>query len=165
VLSAPSSAHSGGKAIPLVTDFTLTPAPSGWNASVTLVDFDGGEALDAVDVRLKGAGLTRLTPMIESATVGTYELGLPKAKPGPVKLELQMRTLPGGTEITDRNEAYDRTLVAGKPLHVAGSSPSGSGSGGGGSGVMVAGAGALILVLVICAMLALRSRAAATEPR
>jgi hypothetical protein len=59
VLSAPSSAHSGGKAIPLVTDFTLTPAPSGWNASVTLVDFDGGEALDAVDVRLKGAGLTR----------------------------------------------------------------------------------------------------------
>jgi hypothetical protein len=158
-LTAPSAAHSGGKAIPLVSDFTLTPAATGWSASVAVVDFDSGEALGAIDVQLKGAGLATLTPMVESARTGMYELALPKAKPGPVKLTLQMRTLPGGTEITNLNESYERTLLAGKPLHVAGAAPTGGESGGGSNaGMVVGGAGALLLVAVICTMLALRSR-------
>lgn len=165
-LTAPAGAHSGGKAIPLVSDFTLAPAASGWNASVTVVDFDGGEALDAINVQLKGAGLRTLTPMVESERIGTYELPLPDAQPGPVQLVLQMRTLPGGTEITNLNETYERTLVAGQPLHVVGAAPTGNGSGGGSNaGMIVGGAGALLLVAVICTMLALRSRPPATASR
>lgn len=161
-LTASSAAHSGGKAIPLVREFTLTPSTSGWDATLTVVDFDGGEVLEAIAVQLKGAGMTKFTPMVESETAGTYQLALPKAKPGPVKLDLQMRTLPGGTEITNLNETYERTLVADKPLHVVGSAPQGESGGGSNAGMIVGGAGALLIVAVICTMLAVRSRPPAT---
>jgi hypothetical protein len=39
---APAQAHSAGKAVVLVRQFTLTPAASGWTAAVTVADFDSG---------------------------------------------------------------------------------------------------------------------------
>jgi hypothetical protein len=154
-----SHAHSGGKAIPSVTDFTLTPAGQGWTASVSVVDFDGGEPLEAVDVQLKGAGLAKYAPMTETARAGTYERALPEAEAGPVQLALRFRTLPGGTQITDADETYQRTLAAGQPLHVVGSQGAANSDGGGsGLGMILGGGAALAVALGVGAALLRRGR-------
>jgi hypothetical protein len=162
VTSPPGLARPEGKAIPLVRDFTLAPAPPGWSASVSVVDFDGGEPLTGADVQLKGAGLPGLTPMRETESGGTYRLALPKARAGEIRLTLRIRALPGGSPVADFDDTYVRTLVRGEPLHIAGGTPPDAANDGADAGMFVGGAGALLIVAVICSLLAIRSRPPAT---
>jgi hypothetical protein len=43
--AGPVSAHSNGRAVVLVRQFTLQPSASGWVANVTLADFDSGSPI------------------------------------------------------------------------------------------------------------------------
>ena len=161
LVAGPASAHSGGKAIVLVEDFSIAPAGGGWTATAVLADFDGGGALRAVDVQVNGAGLTKLTPMVESDAPGTYTLALPKAAPGPVTVELDIRTLPGGTPVTPFKKSYSNTLVDGQKLSLASGKASPADGGGGSNTGMIAGvAGAVLLVAVLYGVFAMRKRTA-----
>jgi hypothetical protein len=159
-----SYAHSGPDAIALIRSFALTPAPQGWTASLTIVDSDSGTALPAVDVKLRGAGAPKLTSMVESTTDGTYTLALPKAKPGPTELHLQLRELPGGTDVLDFTESWTGTLEAGKPWLVVGSAPATGSGEGSATGPLAAGAGVLLLAGVGTALVLRRRRTGAPQP-
>jgi hypothetical protein len=57
---APASAHSNGRALVLVREFTLTPSTNGWTADVVAADFDSGAPLrnTAVTLTAGEAGAT-----------------------------------------------------------------------------------------------------------
>jgi hypothetical protein len=163
VISPAGLMQPGPEPVPVVRDFTVTPAGGqAWTATVTTGDLDGGEALPAVDVALKGGGLPRFTPMAAIGPPGTYRLALPQAGPGEIRFALRIRTLPGSSPVPDFDDTYVRTLVRGETLHVVGPAPSVPSQAGTDTGIVLGGAGAMLVVAVICSMLAVRSRPPAT---
>lgn len=164
--TTPAAAHSGGKAIVLVEALTIAPEGSAWQATAVLADYDGGGALEAVDARAKGAGLLKPTSMTETMTPGTYRVALPAAEPGPIRLTLDIRTLPGGTPVTRFTETFEGTLVADQTLSLVEnkSAPLDAGDGGGGNtGVLAAGAGG-VLALTAVALFTVRRRSGVPAP-
>jgi hypothetical protein len=164
VAAGSASAHSGGKAIVLVENLYVAPAGDSWKATAKLADYDGGGALTSVDATLVGAGLTKATPMVEISVPGTYELALPKAKPGPVDLTLDVRTLPGGTPVTTFSQKYSGTLVDGQTLSLTTGKVASSGGGGSNTGMIVGVAGAVLLVAVLYGLFSVRKKSAVPAP-
>lgn len=158
--ASPAGAHTGGKAIALVEDLTLNPAGTGWQAVAQLADFDGGGPLRAVDVQIKGGGLTAFTPMIESNTAGQYSLAMPKAAAGPVTIEIKVETAPGGTAVTSIDKTYTGTLAAGQSLNLVREKASGGGGGGSNTGMIAGVAGAVLLVAVLYGVFSMRKKSA-----
>lgn len=167
LLAGTASAHSGGKAIVLVEDLTIAPAGDGWKATAKLADYDGGGPLTNVDVVISGAGtgLTKPTSMTESEVGGTYTLALPNAKPGPITVDMSVRTVPAGTPVTPFKESYTNSLVDGQALSLtSGKAISGDGGGGGSTGMIVGVAGAVLLVAVLYGLFAVRKKSAVPAP-
>ena len=165
LVAGSAAAHSGGKAIPLVENLYVAPAGDAWKATAKLADFDGGGALIAADVKLSGGGLAKPTAMVESSVPGTYELALAKAKPGPIELTLDIRTLPGGPPVTTTVKTYSGTLTAGQTLSLTTGKPSSGGGGGGSNTGLIAGvAGAVLLVAVLYGLFSVRKKTAVPAP-
>jgi hypothetical protein len=157
--AAPAVAQPGPRTIPHVSSFDLVPAANGWTAFVHVVRLDGGEALRALDVRLKGPGRTMYTGMTETARAGTYRLPLPAAEPGRVRLALQVRPGAGDPRVARFDASYLRTLRAGDRLQVVASSPSSRSGDAARPGLFVLGIIGLLAVLFMCSVLAVRVRA------
>lgn len=164
LMAGSASAHSGGKAIPLVESLYIAPAGDSWKATVKLADFDGGGPLTGTDVKLRGAGLTQATPMVETSNLGTYEVALPKAQPGPVDVVLDMRTLPGGPPVTTTTERYSGTLVEGQTLVLTTGKVETAGGGGSNTGMIAGVAGAVLLVAVLYGLFSIRKKSAVPAP-
>jgi hypothetical protein len=159
-LSAGSaSAHSGGRAVVLVETLDVTPVEKGgYIATISVADFDGGGPLVNIDLQMKGGGQAAFVAMTPT-TPGKYELALPKAKPGPVTLDIKVRTLPGAEPVTDLDKSYSGTLVEGAPLNLTTGRVVAS-EGGGNTGMIVGVAGAVLLVAVLYGLFAMRKRSA-----
>jgi hypothetical protein len=128
--SSPASAHSAGKAVVLVRDFTLSPVPgSKWQATVAIADFDSGAPLQGTSVTIGiGAPAAKFVQLSPTSVIGQYQGVVGKAAPGSANFELRVRTVPGSPPVQPYDHTYPVTLVAGAPVHVV------SGAGGGGGG-------------------------------
>jgi hypothetical protein len=156
--ATPVAAHSGGKAVVLVADLTLTPSGSNWTASTTLVDGDSGSPIRGADVKALVGAPAKTVTMEQGTTLGSYVASLGALPAGPAHLELKVRTLPGAEAVVPYDKAWDFTLTAGQPVQVASET-----AGGGGSNValMLSVAGAVILLALLYGLFSLRRRTAA----
>lgn len=161
--AAPVAAHSGGKAVVLVADLTLTPAGDEWTASTTLVDGDSGSPIRGADVKALVGKPAKSVTLEQGSTLGLYTGSVGALPAGPTHLELKVRTLPGSEAVVPYDSSWDFTLTAGQPVQVASET-----AGGGGSNValILSVAGAVILLAVLYGLFSLRRRTAApTKPR
>lgn len=154
--AAPVSAHSGGKAVVLVADLTLSPEGSGWKASTTVADGDSGEPLRGVDIKALLGSPVRNVSLTQGSTLGNYVASLGPLPPGPTRLELKVRTLPGAEPVVPYDKGWDFTLTAGQPVQVASET-----AGGGGSSValILSVAGAVILLALLYGLFSMRRTA------
>lgn len=159
--ATPASAHSGGKAVVLVADLTLSPAGSAWTAATTLVDGDSGSPIRSADVKALLGSPARTVTLAPGSSLGLYTASLGAVPPGPTHLELKVRTLPGAEAVIPYDNAWDFTLTPGQPLQVASET-----AGGGGSDVALifSVAGAVILLALLYGLFSLRRRSAAPAP-
>lgn len=141
-MAGPAAAHSGGKAVVLVQNFTLDPAGESWQANVMLADLDSGSPiLGAKTVVLLGGEEIVLE---RGQAAGQYTGTLKGAKPGPVVLELKVRAQPGAEPVLPANERYNVELVAGESVVVA------KNGGGGGSNLpLIMGVAAAVLAVAL----------------
>ena len=161
--AAPVSAHSGGKAVVLVADLTVSPEGSGWKASTTLVDGDSGEPIRGVDIKALLGSPAKTVTLAQGSRLGNYVASLGALPAGPTHLELKVRTLPGAQPVVPYDNAWDFTLTTGQPVQLASET-----AGGGGSNVALtlSVAGAVILLAVLYGLFSLRSRTGrSTLPR
>ena len=161
--AAPVAAHSGGKAVVLVADLTLTPAGKNWTASTTLVDGDSGSPIRGADVKALVGSPVKTVTMEQGSTLGSYVAPLGALVAGPTHLELKVRTLPGSEPVVPYDNAWDFTLTAGQPVQVASETADG---GGGNMALILSVAGAVILLALLYGLFSLRRRTAAPiQPR
>jgi hypothetical protein len=180
----PAAAHSNGRAIVLVREFTLTPAATGWDVDVVAADFDSGAPLRNTNVTVTGgepdaaapaapavaktskASKTVAAPvaagpptvqLLPTTVVGDYQGLLSSAKPGPNHLELKIKTTPGGDPVAPFDQTWDVNLVAGQPLKLVGGD---SGGGGSNLGLILGVAGGVVGVAVLYGLFAARRRTA-----
>ncbi|HEX3825738.1 MAG TPA: hypothetical protein VHV82_00570 [Sporichthyaceae bacterium] len=198
----PAWAHSNGRAIVLVRQFTLTPAANGWDADVLAADFDSGAPLRNTKVLVTGGEPVAAAPaapatqtaadtasatktakstskaasktvaapaaapvaagpptiqLLPTSVVGDYQGTLSTAKPGLNHLELKIQTTPGGDPVAPFDQAWDVTLVAGRPLKVVGGDDGGGGSN---LGLVLGVAGAVVGVALLYGLFAARRRTA-----
>lgn len=154
-VAVPASAHSGGKAVVIVADLTLTPVGNTWNASTTLVDGDSGAPIRGAQVQALAGTPAKTISLTSGNTLGNYVGSLGALPAGPTHLELKVRTLPGSEAVVPYDNSWDFTLAAGQPYQVAKET-----GGGGGSNVamILSVAGAVILLAILYGMFALRRR-------
>lgn len=154
----PVSAHSGGKAVVLVADLTLSPEGTDWTATTTLVDGDSGSPIRGADVKALLGTPVKTVTMAQGSALGTYVASLGAIPAGPTHLALKVRTLPGAEPVVPYDQGWDFTLTAGQPVQVASET-----AGGGGSNValMLSVAGAVILIALLYGLFSLRRRTAA----
>jgi hypothetical protein len=176
----PASAHSNGRAIVMVRQFTLTPAANGWTAEVVAADFDSGAPLRNTTVTLAsvepgaaapaaaatGTTTTKTTAaaaapapitLAPTSEVGDYRGALTGAKPGMNHLELKIRTTPGWDPVAPFDQIWDVSLVAGQPVKIVGGD---SGGGGSNLGLILGVAGGVVGVAVLYGLFAVRRRTA-----
>ena len=96
--------------------------------------------------------------MSRGASPGTYALGLPTARAGPVHLALRLGPAHSFTAWRGVAGSYDRTLRAGRTLHVLASAPSSDAHDPARIPLFVGGSGALAIVGAACLVLAVRGR-------
>ncbi|HUR01543.1 MAG TPA: hypothetical protein VM347_03305 [Nonomuraea sp.] len=156
--ATPVAAHSGGKAVVLVADLTLSPEGAGWKASTTLVDGDSGSPIRAADVKALVGSPAKTVALAQGSTLGSFVAPVGALPAGPNHLELKVRTLPGADAVVPYDNSWDFTLTAGQPVQVAAET-----GGGGGSNValMLSVAGAVILIALLYGLFSLRRRTAA----
>jgi hypothetical protein len=156
--ATPVSAHSGGKAVVLVADLTLSPDGPGWKASTTLVDGDSGSPIRGAVVKTLVGTPAKSFDLAQGPTLGNYVGALGAMPAGPTHLELRVQTLPGAAPVVPFDHSWDFTLTAGQPYHVA----SEAGAGGGSNFALIASvAGAVILIALLYGLFSLRRRTAA----
>ena len=155
--ATPVSAHSGGKAVVLVADLTLSPTGKNWNANTVLVDGDSGAPIRGADVKALVGTPAKTISFTQGSTLGSYVGALGPVPVGPTHLELKVRTLPGSEAVVPYDNAWDFTLTAGQPYQVAKET-----GGGGGSNIamILSVAGAVILLAVLYGLFSLRRRTA-----
>lgn len=161
VAATPVQAHSGGNAVVLVADLTLTPVGDTWNATTTLVDSDSGSPLRQVDVKAFVGTPVRTVTLAQGGSLGTYQGALGKIPAGPAHVELQVRTLPGSEPVNPYSGSWDVTLVAGQPVQVASEAAGGAGSN---VALIVSVAAAVILIALLYGLFSLRRRSAVPAP-
>ncbi|WP_019878097.1 hypothetical protein [Sporichthya polymorpha] len=156
-VATPVSAHSGGKAVVLVADLTLTPSGNSWTANTTLVDGDSGSPIRGAAVKAMLGTPAKAHDLEPGSTLGNYTGTLGALPAGPTHLELQVRTLPGSEPVVPYTNAWDFELTAGQPVTVARET-----AGGGGSKIalILSVAGAVILLALIYGLFSLRRRTA-----
>jgi hypothetical protein len=144
--AAPASAHSAGKAVVLVRDFTLNPAAGGkWQATVAIADFDSGAPLQGTSVTIgMGSPPTKYVQLQPTSLIGQYQGVVGKAAAGPANFDLRVRTVPGSPPVQPYDHSFPVTLVAATPLHVI--SNAGGGGGGGSSLPLILSVAAVVLV-------------------
>lgn len=159
--ATPVAAHSGGKAVVLVADLTLTPEGNTWTANTILVDGDSGAPLRGVDAKLLVGTPAKVISLTQGSSLGQFTAPVGKLAAGPVHLELKVRTLPGAEGVVPYDGSWDPTLVNGQPVTVASET-----SGGGGSNVALIAsvAVAVVLIAVLYGLFSLRRRTAAPVP-
>ncbi|MBA3742355.1 hypothetical protein [Sporichthya sp.] len=156
--ATPVSAHSGGKAVVLVADLTLSPDGTAWKASTTLVDGDSGSPIRGAEVKALLGTPAKTVNLAQGSSLGNYTASLGALPAGPTHLELKVRTLPGAEAVVPYDKAWDFTLTAGQPIQVA----SETGDGGGSNVALIMSvAGAVILIALLYGLFSLRRRAAA----
>ncbi|HUR74091.1 MAG TPA: hypothetical protein VMZ00_07430 [Sporichthya sp.] len=160
--ATPVSAHSGGKAVVLVADLTLSPEGTAWKASTTLVDGDSGSPIRAADVKAMVGSPVKTVTLAQGSSLGSYGATVGPLPAGPTHLELKVRTMPGADAVVPYDKAWDFTLTAGQPYQVAAET-----DGGGGSNValMLSVAGAVVLIALLYGLFSLRRRTAAPAPK
>ncbi|MGQ0629615.1 MAG: hypothetical protein ACT4P1_01135 [Sporichthyaceae bacterium] len=159
---APSAgAHSGGKAIVLVTDLVVTPIASGWEVRATLADFDSGDPVRGADVKTFTGTPAKATSLTESAIAGTYAGSIGKAGPGPMNLTMKVRSIPGNEQVEAVDKSWQVQLVAGSPAVVVSGA---TGAGGGSLGLIVGVAGAVLAGAMLYGLYSLRRRSAVPAP-
>lgn len=155
--ATPVSAHSGGKAVVLVADLTLSPEGNAWKASTTLVDGDSGSPIRGAEVKALLGTPAKTFDLTSGPTLGNY-VGTVGALPaGPAHLELKVRTLPGSEPVVPYDKTWDFTLTAGQPYQVAAETGSGGSSN---VALILSVAGAVILLAVLYGLFSLRRRTA-----
>ncbi len=156
--ATPVAAHSGGKAVVLVADLTLSPEGTGWKASTTLVDGDSGSPIRGADVKALLGTPAKTVSLAQGTALGSYTASLGSLPAGPTHLELKVRTLPGAEPVVPFDKGWDFTLTAGQPVQVAAET-----GGGGGSNIalILSVAGAVILIALLYGLFSLRRRTAA----
>lgn len=139
--AGPAAAHSGGRAVVLVRNFTVDPSGDSWQANVTLADNDSGSPIRGSRVSvLQG---TKEIVLDHGATAGLYT-GTIKAKPGPLSLALKVRAQPGAEPVLPFDGKWDVQLVAGESVTVV------KGGGGGGSNLpLIMGVAAAVLAVAL----------------
>jgi hypothetical protein len=153
---APASAHNNGGATAVVRQFTLTPGATGWQANLTLADSDQGTPVRNSAVTL-AAGAAPSTMAPSATELGSYSGTLAGAKPGPLHIDLKVRTIPGSDAVNPLNVGYDVNLVSGAPLTIV----SGGGGGGGSNvGLIVRVAAAVFVLALLYGLFAVRRRTA-----
>jgi hypothetical protein len=152
----PVSAHTGGKAVVVVADLTLSPEGDAWKASTTVVDGDSGEPLRGVDVKAVLGSPVKTVTLAQGSRLGNYVASLGTLPTGPTHLELKVRTLPGAEAVVPYDNGWDFTLTAGQPVQVA------SESTGGGSSValILSATGAVLLLALLYGLFSMRRRPA-----
>ncbi len=160
--ATPVAAHSGGKAVVLVADLTLTPSGKNWTATTTLVDGDSGSPIRGAAVKALVGSPVKTVALEPGSALGNYTASLGALAAGPARLELQVRTLPGSEAVVPYDKGWDFTLTAGQPVQVASET-----AGGGGSNIalMLSVAGAVILLALLYGLFSLRRRTAAPIQR
>ncbi|WP_245541672.1 hypothetical protein [Sporichthya polymorpha] len=153
--AAPVSAHSGGKAVVLVADLTLSPEGSGWKASTTLVDGDSGEPLRGIDIKALLGSPVKTVTLVQGSTLGNYVAPLGALPVGPTHLELKVRTLPGAEPVVPFDKGWDFTLTAGQPVEVASETV---GERSGNVALILSAAGAVILIALLYGLFSMRRR-------
>jgi hypothetical protein len=153
--ATPVSAHSGGKAVVLVADLTVSPEGKNWTANTILVDGDSGAPIRGAEVKAVVGNPPKTVSFTQGSTLGSYTGALGAIPAGPTHLELKVRTLPGAEAVVPYDNAWDFTLTAGQPYQVAKET-----GGGGGSNVamILSVAGAVVLLAVLYGLFALRRR-------
>jgi hypothetical protein len=156
--ATPVAAHSGGKAVVLVADLTLSPEGTGWKATATLVDGDSGSPIRAADVKALVGTPAKTVTLAQGSSLGNYAAAVGALPAGPAHLELKVRTLPGAEAVVPYDNAWDFTLTAGQPVQVAAETGGGSGSN---VALILSVAGAVILIALLYGLFSLRRRTAA----
>ena len=156
--ATPVAAHSGGKAVVLVADLTVSPEASGWKVSTTLVDGDSGSPIRGADVKTLLGTPAKSISLAPGSSLGNYSASLGALPAGPTHLELKVRTLPGSEAVVPYDNAWDFTLTAGQPVQVAAETGGGSGSN---TALILSVAGAVILIALLYGLFSLRRRTAA----
>jgi len=147
-----ASAHSGGQAVVLVRDLTLTPAGTGWQATAVIVDFDSGSPIQQSSVVLLTGQPEQRTLLSPTSVIGQYQGAMPtNLKPGPLDLKMQVRAIPGSAAVKPYNGEWQVNLVAGETTPVVGAAGGGGGGGGGSSSTpIIIG---VVVIVVVAAML------------
>ena len=156
--ATPVSAHSGGKAVVLVADLTLTPEGTNWKANSILVDGDSGAPIRGAAVQALIGTPPKTVALTPGSTLGNYTASLGAIPAGPTHLELKVRTLAGSEAVVPYDNSWDFTLTAGQPYQVAKET-----GGGGGSNIamILSVAGAVILLAILYGLFSLRRRTVA----
>ena len=160
--ATPVAAHSGGKAVVLVADLTLTPEGTAWTASTTLVDSDSGSPIRGAEVRVLLGTPVKTVMLAQSSSLGIYAASLGALPAGPTHLELKVRTPPGAEAVVPYDKAWDFTLTPGQPVQVASETAGGAKSN---VALILSVAGAVVLLAVLYGVFSLRRRTAAPTVR
>lgn len=158
-VATPVSAHSGGKAVVLVADLTLSPeGASNWKATTQLVDGDSGAPIRGAQVKAFVGTPPKSVDLVQGASLGNYVGSLGNLPAGPTHLQLRIQTLPGAEAIVPYDHSWDFTLTAGKPYQVASEA---AGAGGSNVALILSVAGAVILLAILYGLFSLRRRTTA----
>lgn len=159
-MSAPASAHSGGKAVVLVRSFTLVPVGDAWQANLTLADLDSGTAIPAADAKVTAGSLPPVALAHSDTIEGTYSAKIDKLAPGTMDIRLVVRTAPGGLPVALFDTTYPGITVAAGQETVITSAAAGGGGGGSNTGMIIGVAGAVLLVALLYGLFTVRRRGA-----
>ena len=158
-VSTPASAHSGGKAVVLVRDFTFVPDGNAWEAKLRLADLDSGAAIVAADAKVSAGSGAPVVLEPSGTEPGAYTAKLPKVAPGVTDVRLVVRTAPGGVAVALFDRTYPGvTLVAGQEKVIT--AEAAGGGGGSNTGMIVGVAGAVLLVALLYGLFSVRRRGA-----
>jgi hypothetical protein len=152
-------AHSGGKAVVLVRNFTMTPVGEAWEAHVTLADLDSGAPIPAADAKVYAGKAAPVVLEHSSTQAGVYTAKIAKLAPGPTDLRLVVRTSPGGVAVALFDRSYPGTVLTAGEEKVVTAEAAGGG-GGSNTGMIVGVAGAVLLVALLYGLFSVRRRGA-----
>jgi hypothetical protein len=113
-----ASAHNLGRAVVFVRALTLAPIGDDWRATATVADLDSGAPLQNTSVvALTGRPVQR-TALTPTSMAGQYQGTVRNARPGPIQLELQVRSIPGAAAVQPYDKVWSTSLVAGETNEV-----------------------------------------------
>jgi len=127
--ATPVRAHSGGRAQLYVDSVRLEPHTDGWRAAVVVRDADSGQPEPGFGVQITASGPGGQTvgpvSLTDPDADGRYVALVPVTEGG-WALTVDADGVPGGFRALPFRKTWPVTLVAGQPLDLAASRPSGA---------------------------------------